>query len=49
MTCILYFYIKDGKRIEVTDYQRSALPDKVITVSNANGFVSIEVSINGKV
>ncbi len=40
MTRTLYFYIKDG-RIEVTDYPRSESPDKVVKVSNADGFVSI--------
>ncbi len=49
MTRILYFYIKDGKRIEVTDYPRIEPPNKVITVSNADGFVSIKISINGKI
>ncbi len=45
MTRTLYFYIKDG-RIEVTDYPRSKLPDKVIKVSNANGYVSIVISVD---
>ncbi len=45
MTRTLYFYIKDG-RIEVTDYPRSEPPDKVIKVSNANGYVCITIPVN---
>ncbi len=45
MERIFYFYIKDG-RIEVTNYPRSKPPDKVVKVSNANGYVSIVISVD---
>ncbi len=45
MERIFYFYIKDG-RIEVTEEPRSCPPDKVITISNYDGAVSIVISFH---
>ncbi len=45
MKRILYFYIKDG-RIEVTEEPRSCPPDKIVTISNDGGMVSIIISFH---
>ncbi len=45
MKKILYFYIKDG-RIEVTEEPRSCPPNKIVTISNADGMMSIIISFH---